>query len=81
MLSDELTIGAAVTLVLITLLLLRWVPSWLELLSAATAAVLIDVAINGHGHAFGPGPHACPCTAAIFIGGLAGIHALRGESP
>src|SRR5262245_4537402 len=78
--SDQLTIAAAVTVILVTLLLLRWLPSWGHLLSAATAAALIDLAINGHEvHAFDPGPHACPCAAAIFVGVLAVIHKLDGN--
>jgi hypothetical protein len=87
---ELLVIGAAAGLALCALL--RWTPSWPQLLTALVAASLIDLAINGQMlRRLGLGstatalsydlpvyPHTCPCLAVAFIGILAVIHMLQG---
>jgi hypothetical protein len=77
MLQHEMVIGIAAGLILSAIL--RWTPSWRELLVAMAAAVLIDLTINSQAL---PGamvsyPHVCPCVALAFIGVLAVLHVLR----
>jgi hypothetical protein len=86
---DQVLIGVAAGLILSTLL--RFTPSWRELLAAAVAAGLIDLAIIKARRALDAGaataapaseiplyPHLCPCIALAFIGILAVLHVLRG---
>jgi hypothetical protein len=87
MLPHEMFIGVAAGLILSALL--RFTPTWRELLTAAVAAVLIDFAINSPAlrrliriAATQPGeisghPHVCPCLALAFICVLAVLHVLR----
>jgi hypothetical protein len=64
---------------------------WRSLMTALSAALLIELAANARrdhdlvgvtvtfpGDPFGF-PHVCPCIAAIFVGILAVLHVLRGE--
>lgn len=85
---EQLVIGLAAGLILSALL--RFTPTWRELLAAILAASLIDYATNSlairklFGGAGTPSgeipvyPHVCPCVALAFIGILAVLHVLRG---
>jgi hypothetical protein len=76
MLQHEMVIGIAAGLVLSAIL--RWTPSWRDLLVAMVAAVLIDFTISSRAL---PGAiaslHVCPCMALAFIGVLAVLHVMR----
>jgi hypothetical protein len=84
---EQLLIGVAAGLILSTVL--RWAPSWRELLAAVLAAGLIDFAIYNQalwafvGVASRPYgevpvyPHACPCVTLTFIGILAVLDIAR----
>jgi hypothetical protein len=91
--GELLVIGITAGMILCALLneLLHWTPSWRELLTAMSAAILIDLAINNRRDvdladaaathsSDGVGvPHVCPCVALAFIGVLAVLHVMREE--
>lgn len=87
-----LTVVAAGALILFALMreLQRRTPSWIDPLTAMTAAVAIDVAIHAHERrafdlasiaAAYPGqtgfPHACPCLALSFLSVLMVLRFMR----
>lgn len=90
--GELLIIGITAGLILCALLneFVHWTPPWRDLLTALSAAILIDLAIsNRHNLELGAvaaaysgeiagSPHACPCVALAFIGVLAVLHILRG---
>jgi hypothetical protein len=86
--NAQLMMGVAAGLMLSVLI--RWGPTWRQLLAAIATASLIDFAINHARRAlhlagntampsgeFPIYPHACPCIALTFIGVLAVIHIMR----
>jgi hypothetical protein len=91
--GELLVIGIMAGMILCALLneLLHWTPSWRDLLTAMSAATLIDLAINNrrdfdlagvattHSSEVVGVPHVCPCVALAFIGILAVLHVLREE--
>jgi hypothetical protein len=91
--GELLVIGITAGIILCALLneLLHWTPSWRDLLTAMSAAILIDLAINNrrdfdlvsvaatHSSEGLGVPHVCPCIALAFIGVLAVLHVIREE--
>jgi hypothetical protein len=83
--GELLVIGIAAVLILCVLLgeLLHWTLSWRELLTATSAAFLIEITIKGRSDfdlaamtavypgGFAGSSHVCPCVALAFIGILA----------
>jgi hypothetical protein len=82
--GELLIIGTAAALILCVLLgeLLHWTLSWRELLTAMSAAFLIEITINlaagtaAHPDGFAGFSNISPSLALAFIGILAALHML-----